>query len=44
MLKIAEWQNEKDTLHRLAQILGKHKLASAFQEPQCRPCASPYYH
>lgn len=34
MLKIAEWQNEKDTLHRLAQILGKHKLASAFQEPQ----------
>ncbi|PXA33354.1 DUF5996 family protein, partial [Staphylococcus pseudintermedius] len=34
MLKLAEWKDEKETLHRLAQILGKHKLASAFQEPQ----------
>lgn len=34
MLKIAEWKKEHETLHLLAQILGKHKLASAFQEPQ----------
>ncbi|MEM5613764.1 DUF5996 family protein [Staphylococcus pseudintermedius] len=27
MLKLAEWKDEKETLHRLAQILGKHKLA-----------------
>ncbi|ARJ50907.1 DUF5996 family protein [Staphylococcus lutrae] len=36
MLKLADWKNEKETLHRLSQILGKHKLASAFQEPQWR--------
>ncbi|PCF41382.1 DUF5996 family protein [Staphylococcus delphini] len=34
MLKLADWKDEKETLHRLSQILGKHKLASAFQEPQ----------
>ncbi|MBI5975734.1 DUF5996 family protein [Staphylococcus canis] len=34
MLKYKDWEKEKDTLHRIAQILGKHKLASAFQEPQ----------
>lgn len=34
MLKLADWKEEKETLHRLSQILGKHKLASAFQEPQ----------
>lgn len=34
MLKLTDWKDEKETLHRLSQILGKHKLASAFQEPQ----------
>ncbi len=34
VLKLADWKEEKETLHRLAQILGKHKLTSAFQEPQ----------
>ncbi|NJH99361.1 hypothetical protein GLV88_02655 [Staphylococcus hyicus] len=34
MLKMKAWQKERDTLQRIAQMLGKYKLASAFQEPQ----------
>ncbi len=34
VLKLADWKNEKETLHRISQILGKYKLQSAFQEPQ----------
>ncbi|QTQ08218.1 hypothetical protein J9174_00615 [Macrococcoides canis] len=29
-----EWKEEKETLQLVSQILGKHKLATAFQEPQ----------
>ncbi|MBO1198599.1 hypothetical protein J3T65_03510 [Staphylococcus simiae] len=31
---IEQWQQEKDTLHHLAQILGKYTLVAAYQEPQ----------
>lgn len=31
---LEQWQKEKDTLHHLSQILGKHALVSAYQQPQ----------
>lgn len=34
MLLMNEWKLEKETMHALAQMLGKYKLASAYQEPQ----------
>ncbi|WP_210139512.1 DUF5996 family protein [Staphylococcus sp. GDY8P120P] len=33
-MKIKDWENEKDTLHLLSQILGKYKLEANYQEPQ----------
>lgn len=34
MLLAKSWENERNTLHRLSQILGKHKLSCMFKEPQ----------
>ncbi len=31
---LKEWENEKETLHLLSQILGKYKLECSYQEPQ----------
>ena len=31
---LKEWKKEKETLHLISQILGKYKVATAYQEPQ----------
>lgn len=33
-MNFKDWENEKDTLHLLSQILGKYKLEASHQEPQ----------
>ena len=33
-MNFKDWENEKDTLHLLSQILGKYKLEASYQEPQ----------
>ncbi|PTK38426.1 hypothetical protein BUZ61_18705, partial [Staphylococcus nepalensis] len=34
ILKYQDWKEEHQTLHLIAQILGKYKLACAYQAPQ----------
>ncbi|WP_277956413.1 DUF5996 family protein [Staphylococcus cohnii] len=33
-MNFKDWENEKNTLHLLSQILGKYKLEASYQEPQ----------